>query len=431
MKFFRDFRRYLTLTFTADFPYRPRSSGTPPKSFAVAVCRMGIFQRYVFAELIRVFLMLLTALTGLLVLVGVVAKAAQNGLGPLQILEILPYIVPSILPYTIPATALLTACVVFGRMAGDQEITAIKAAGINVMAVLWPAFMLGGVLSFCTLWLTDQFVPWANDQMERVITLAMEDLFLGVLRSKNSFTDTERGISITTIRVEGKKLIHPTFRYTPSGGATVTIQAEEATMTFDMENRQVLLQLYNGHVETSGAVTAWMQHELYPFPLPRKSEKPHARNIPLEGLQREVDALERNRKSLEERQILAELFALNRGDFDELLGHSQHVYADRQKEHRSRISRLKTEFHSRLAMSCSCFFFILLGSPFSILQAKRQFLTNFFVCFLPVLLVYYPVLMLMTTLSKDRHADPAWGMWVANGLIGIVALSVLRKVLKH
>src|SRR6187397_2363389 len=103
---------------------------------------MGILQRYVFWDLLRTFGLLVLGLTMLLVVVGVVQEAAKNGLGPEQILEILPYIVPSLLPFTIPATLLLTVCVVYGRMSGDQEVTAAKAAGISVWTLLVPSLIL-------------------------------------------------------------------------------------------------------------------------------------------------------------------------------------------------------------------------------------------------------------------------------------------------
>lgn len=393
--------------------------------------RMGILQRYVFWELVRVFLVLVVALTVILVLVGVVSEASQNGLGPLQILEILPYILPSLMPFTIPATALLTACVVFGRMAGDQEVTAVKAAGINILTVLWPAFSLGAILSLSTLLLTDQFVPWARGQIERAVTLAMEDIFLDVLRSRNTFIDMERGLVITTMRVEGKKLIQPTFRYTPTGGNTTTIQAEEATLKFDIQNRQVLLQLYNCHVETPGSQTLWFERDLRPFPLPMKIEATPVRSISLKKLRGELDAIEQNSRGLQEQQIVSSLLALNRGDFDQIQGNSQQSYEFKHKQMWARHARLNTEYHNRLAMSCSCFIFVFLGSPFSILKGRRQFLTNFFLCFLPVLLLYYPVMMLMMTLSKERHVNPAWAMWVANGLLFFIGLVVLRKVLQN
>lgn len=391
---------------------------------------MSILQRYVFGELLRVFIVLLMILTVILVLVGVVSEATQNGLGPLQIIEILPYIIPSLMPFTIPATALLTACVVYGRMAGDQEITAIKAAGINILAILWPAFFLGTVLSLCTLLLTDQFVPWARYQIEKVVTLAMEDIFLDVLRTRNKFIDMEHGLVVTAHGAVGRKLIQPTFRYTAPGGNTTTLQAEEATLKFDVRKRQIELRLYNCHVETSGAWTVWFEHHQHWIPMPVKLEATPVRSISLRNLRSEMANIELSSRALEEQNTVLSLMALTRADFDQARESSQSL-KQQQKQHWGRHGRLNTEYHNRMALSCSCFMFIFLGAPFAVLQARRQFLTNFFLCFLPVLLVYYPLMMLMMTLSKERHVNPAWGMWVANAVIFCLGLDVLRKVLKH
>ena len=81
------------------------------------------------------------------VFVGVFREASQSGLGPVQIMQILPFVVPSLLPFTIPATLLLAVCVVYGRVAADHEITAVKSAGISVMSLLWPAFLFGGAVT--------------------------------------------------------------------------------------------------------------------------------------------------------------------------------------------------------------------------------------------------------------------------------------------
>ena len=64
---------------------------------------MRLLQRYILFELLKVFVFLLSILTVLLVFVGVFREVASSGLGPVQILQILPFVVPSLMPFTIPA----------------------------------------------------------------------------------------------------------------------------------------------------------------------------------------------------------------------------------------------------------------------------------------------------------------------------------------
>ena len=123
--------------------------------------------------------------------------------------------------------------------------------------------------------------------------------------------------------------------------------------------------------------------------------------------------------------------ALTIGDFDRLLRDDYVSYDYVRQYGQEDLNRLNTEIYSRFAMSVSCFFFVLLGGPFAILQGRRQFLTSFFLCFLPILLIYYPVALLMISLCKNGQVNPAYGMWIGNALLGLVGLWVLRKVLKH
>ena len=392
---------------------------------------MRLLQRYVMMELLRVFSLLVSGLTVLLVIVGVVGEASKHGLGPAQIRDILPYIVPSLLPFTIPATLLLPVCVVSGRMAAAHEIPAVKAAGINALRLMYPSFILGACLSLTTFILTDQFIPWARHRIEQIITLAMEDIILDMLRTRGHVTDMDHGIIIAAARVEGEKLINPTFRYTPHGGRTITVQAQEATLEFDLKKREVIPSLYLGHVETPGELTISFEYERRPFPLPTQIEVPHARNITIRDIRQEMKTIERARTDFEHRQLANTVFALSLGQFERLGSDEYRTEENVIKAAVNRYHRLHTEVHSRLALACSCFFFCLLGTPFSVVQGRRQFLTSFFLCFVPILLIYYPLVVLSMTLGKNAKFNPMWGMWIGNIVLGAVALYVLRRVLKH
>src|SRR3984893_6369047 len=103
----------------------------------------SILHRMILWELVKVFVMSLVGITGILLMAGIVAEASQQGLGPAQILTAIPLLIPSTLPYTIPATTLFATCVVYGRLAADNEILAIKSSGVNILQVARPGLLLG------------------------------------------------------------------------------------------------------------------------------------------------------------------------------------------------------------------------------------------------------------------------------------------------
>jgi len=392
---------------------------------------MRLLQRYILLELVRVFASVLSVLTVLLVFVGVFGEVSENGLGPFEVLEILPFVVPSLLPFTIPATLLLTVTVVYGKMAGDQEVTAAKAAGINTLSLLWPSFLMAIVLSISSLALADQVIPWAVGNIQRIVTAAMENIFLDVLRTRHQFVNHDRGITIAVMRVEGKRLIMPTFQYGPPGRDPVTLQAKEATVDFDLENQVVNLHLKQGRIDSPGQQRLYLDEETYPFPLPRDIKKPKPRHQSIREIRRELSELVQRVENRRLERDVETALALAIGDFDHLAHPDLHQYDVEVENNRIDIARYHTEIHNRFALSTSCLFFALLGGPFAILQARRQFLTSFFMCFVPILILYYPIALLMMNLAKSDLINPAWGMWVGNLVLLIVALAVLRRVLKH
>lgn len=392
---------------------------------------MRLLERYVLGELLRVFVGVLIVTTCLLVFVGVFEQVKERGFGPWQALQILPFIVPSLLPYTVPATLLLTVCVVYGRMAGDREIIAAKAAGVNIVALMWPSYFLGAVLSVCALLLLDQVIPWSLANIERTATLAMEDIFLDLLRSQNQVNLPERGITITVIDVRDRTLILPTIRYSPRGKKSIFIQAREARFDFDMQNQQVILQMKHVHLDIPGHNRMFLESETRPFPLMTGNQRTRGRNLRIRDIHREIAKAERRLEEARQRQTIETALILATGEFHRYAEAGYYSHRRAIDESKETQRRLRTELHNRFATSCSCFFFVLLGSPFAIVMEKKQFLTSFLFCFLPILLVYYPVSMMTQNLSKTGQLNPAWAVWAANALLLVAAAHFIRKVLQH
>ncbi|MFM9960510.1 MAG: LptF/LptG family permease [Planctomycetaceae bacterium] len=391
---------------------------------------MRLLQRYILCELLRVFGFVLSVLTVLLVFLGVFREVSETSLGPLQVLQVLPYIIPSLLPYTIPATLLLSVCVVYGRMAGDQEVTAAKAAGISVMSLLAPSFLFGGVMAVCSLLLTDQVIPWAESNFQRIVTAAMKDILLDTLRTQHQISVGTYSISVREVR--GDKLIWPTFRYCPNGKRPVTARAQEAELVkFDFEQQQILVRFRRTQLDLPDQGRQWAEEFEHPFPLQIGRQSPKARHTSVEELQTSLAVLDAQQQKLRTQRELEAALALATGDFAVLQNGQIKKFDAQLRTNRYKYNGQRTEVQLRFAMACSCFFFVLVGSPFAVLQAKRQFLTNFFVCFVPILLIYYPLVLLAKNLSSTGTTDPAWAMWVGNALTAIIGVIVLRRVAQH
>ena len=102
---------------------------------------------------------------------------------------------------------------------------------------------------------------------------------------------------------------------------------------------------------------------------------------------------------------------------------------DLAKEGQSRLNRIIMEPWRRWANGFSCVCFVLVGAPMAIRMRNADFLTSFFLCFLPILVIYYPVFMLGVSRVKAGVLPPP-AVWLANLLIALWGLWLMRRVVR-
>jgi len=391
--------------------------------------RLPLLQRYIFGEVFRVFAFVLFCITILLVFVGIFQQATESGLGAAQALTIIPFVIPSMLPFTIPAALLLTVSVVYGRLTGDQEVIAAKSAGIHPLSLMWPAFVLGAVLSLGALILTDQVIPWSMLKIEQRIISFMEDIFMEQLRTEHHFSDRGHGLLVTVDGVEGNILKRPTFRYT-KGQKTYTLQAEEAQIDLDTAGQTLSIRAVNGWIDIPGQGWGRFTEHSEQLRWDRVKGWRSPRDMPVAMIQDELNQIELQQERQKQHAAIEACFSLTMADFSGLAGRCGTRLRVIGSE-RNRSFRLNTEIHNRYSMACSCFFFVLLGTPFSMRFGKSQYLTSFLLCFLPIVVGYYPLVLGITTQAKKGQVPPELAMWLANFLLAIAAWLVMRRVIRY
>lgn len=394
---------------------------------------MRLLTRYVLCELIKVFLVTLTFLTVLMLIYGLAKQARDQGLGPVQVVRLTPFILPDMLRYTIPATMLFAACSVYGRMSGSNEVLAIKSLGISPLAVLWPAFILAFLLSLLTFWLSDVAVTWGHGGVQRVVIEAVEEIAYGMLRTQRSYATKQ--FSINVKGVEGRTLILPTFTFQPRGDApAMTIMAEEAELRSDPGSNLLKIICRNPTVDVQGRLRAELDRIEQELPLSDASRGGEAfrmpARLPLAVIPRETSELAAEIEQFEQELAVQAAVPLLTGEFPSLASRDWKREAQDLQDRRNLLHRLKTEPPRRLSSAFSCLCFVLVGAPWSIWRRDADFMTNFGLCFLPILLVYYPLLAFGIDAAKTGALHP-WCVWLGNVLLALCGIWVLGKVIRY
>ncbi len=395
---------------------------------------MRMLTRYILLELTKTFLLALTGLTVMMLVVGVVREAVQQSLPLAQILWLLPYILPDALRIAVPATLLLATTVVYGRMSGSNEIVAAKAMGISPVALLWPIYTLAFVLSLVTVWLNDVAVSWGRNGAQRVVIEAVEEIAYGMLRTQRAYSSPR--FSINVKRVDGRKLVRPIVTVAARGNVpTVTITAAEAELRSDRQENVLKVLLRDGTIEVGdhGAYRFSGVHE-EAIPLDDASRAKRTANLPSWTALREIDEQVVQQKSTienyEQELAARAAYQMLTGDFDALAAPRWELYHQRLQNARGHFHRLKTEPHRRWSAGFSCLCFVWVGAPLAIWLRNRDFLTSFFLCFLPILIVYYPLLAYGVDGAKSGTIWPE-SVWAGNLLLLVAGCFLLKKVIRY
>ena len=215
---------------------------------------MAMLRRYVIIETLKIFLVTIAVTLLLMVLGGGVKEGLKQGLPPQLVAQILPYMVPEMLRFTIPGCLLFAVCSVFGRMTAANEVTAIKALGINPLAVIWPTLILAYVLSIVTFLMYDVCAVWSRPNLQQMVVNAVDRVAYGVLRANGSFQS--QGISIVVKDVQGDRLFQPVITVEPRGQRpAVTVVAKQARLNMDHAANALRIECEQGRLDVAGQGT--------------------------------------------------------------------------------------------------------------------------------------------------------------------------------
>ncbi len=416
--------------------------------------------RMIFWELVRVFLLSLGTLTGLFLVVFVVQQASLLGLSLNQIARVVPLLVPSMLPITIPATTLFASCVVYGRLAHDNEVVALKAAGVHLYTIVRPALLLGALATGVTASLYHTTIPATQRQFYEEVLADPEEVLYNQLRRDRCLRHPSLPYVLYVRDVEGKRLVDVVVKRRKkvkdkTTGAEVSLgydyvaRMPEARLRVDVAAGRMSIdpdrfavyekivekrvdKTVNKTVEGATESTGPIVMDL-PDSVSGKEARLRISALTYPELPDRIAAVAQEREE----------FVLRR---DEILAEAERS-ADPQV--RAAVLReaaglkyqidmktrqwrnLRAEVHARPALAASCLVFALLGCPVGIWANRSDYLSTFVICFLPTLVVYYPLLLAGSDLGKSGRVPMGVGCWLADIVLAHVAVFLIWRFLRR
>jgi len=360
-------------------------------------------QRYIFGLLLKNFTALVLIVTGLVFLIGMVQSLGRyEDLALSQILERLPFVLPSALTYSVPLALLIAALMTYGRLSADNEITAIRMGGIHPIHTLMPALVLGLLVSAGALVLNAYLTPAG---LARARQITKDDLrkFLDSLEasSRVEFESEKLTMKWTGVDRQGW-FTDPQFDIQVTEEIRLRGAARRGRITQDENLENLTFEFEDVTFLTEDGATRGQSEYLEQI-------------VPVESLFAASQAGVRK-----ETLTSAELrFYSVR---DPLLGRSLNS---------TKLLRFRTEVATRMALALSCIVFVLVGAPVGMLFRRASFIGAGIMALLIVFVLYYPLHEVGKQMAHEEVLSPEYAMALPGALVGIVGLFLTVKVIRQ
>ncbi len=429
---------------------------------------------YVLREHLGPFLFALVVFT-FIMLMNQVARQFQTlagkGLGAHVIAEVFLLSVPLTIAVTIPMGVLVATMAAFGRLAGDNEITAMQANGVGFHQLLAPTVVAALVLALATVWLNDTLLPESNHRLSQLMIEIQRTKPTVVLQEKRINDPTGLGqyriLPDRIDRVTGVMYGLRIFDMTDLQ-AQRTILADSGRLDYTPSGEDAVLTLWHGTIHNRD-LTKPGRYERLRFDTQRMVLHDVGTRLNREGeagmmrSDREMDlgtlfanVRKEERKVLDARQqlkeqaeahvrtILSDSFAVASADSAgaDMIGHQRAF--DQERYRINSVARLEdaidyslrqrnkylVEYHKKFAIPVACIVFVLIGAPIGVRARRGGF--GFAMGVSTLVFVFYYLALTGGEDLADRRLLPPWlSMWLSNLVFFAFGAWLLRRTARE
>lgn len=354
---------------------------------------MKTLDRYIFRELIEIFLLGLFVLMSILILekINFLSESIfEKEIPAIDILRLITYISPAFLTVTIPLAILLASLVAFSRLSADNEIIAMRACGIGFYRILLPVLLLSiltwGLTSYLALKVQHvgnlKFIEALTGIISRNASVALgERVFFDrfpntviYINEKPSGSDQMKGIFISD-------------KSDPNNHRIITASSGK----IESANELAVFKLQNGSIYSGdGKSFRVMRYDEY--------------DLMLDTGAAEIRSFVRQPREMSVTEL-------------------KHEIALRTAKNETSFSEL-VEIYKRYSLPFSCLVLGLLGAPLGI-RMPRSGKWGGMGIGIVMMIANYLLFILGEGLGREGTIHPALAMWLPNILMGSITLFLI------
>ena len=333
-------------------------------------------------------------------IIQTVDMVMNKGVDLIQVVYIFLCFLPYVLIFTIPISVLSAVLLGFGRLSGDNEITALRTNGISVYKIFLPVVICGFIISLSNIPLNDRILPQAEFKARKLVktiglnhpaAMLESGVFIKGFKDYIIFINYVNGTDLEGIRIYQPREDKPTR----------TIVAEKGEIISVPEENSIKLRLENG---TADDIAPDKPDEFY-----KVSFKEYFMTLNMEKTV-DVNKIQKKPREKSVKELLRDI-------------------EDFENRNITTIP-LRIELHKKIALAFSNLVFVLVGVPLAVTTHRREKFIGLGLAI--VLFLIYWGIMLTGIAFAIRNVVPAWaGVWSADILLSLTGLYMLYKLSRH
>lgn len=361
---------------------------------------MKIIDRYITKEFLLPFFGCVILFLSLSIIIDLFSRLEDVFKNSVQWPILLKYyltFLPFLFVRTAPMSALLATLYVLTNLEKYNEITVLKASGLNIWRISLPLFFLGLFISMTASAINDKVVPQAN-----LISTGIKEDYL----DKESEEHKERTVENIAIYGTHNRLIHVrSFSVKESLLRDITILEQD-------KNEQVTSKIQAKQAKWEKDHWTFLDCVLYNYNLSEGAEEPaHFKKMLID--------IEEKPKDFLRRESSAEFMS-----FKKLKRYIERLAVARVKI----VQKLKVELYYKVSFPFVSLIIIFLGIPFALNSQSTGGgkIAGIGLCII-IAFCYYTVEALSLALGKRGTLPPLLSAWLANLLFSVVAVMLIQR----
>ena len=358
---------------------------------------MRIFDKYILQKFIATLIFALIAFCLIFIIVDLIEnldKFIDKNVPYMVVIKYYLYYLPYIMILSLPIAVLLASLFSVGQMTRNNEIIAMKVAGLSLLRILLPLIIFGFILSLMILYLAETFVPMTNEKKIDIYREYVQDSQKKRLKSQNDiFIQLNKGewLNIgffdpntsTGHRVSIQKFA-PEF-------STILTRIDAPTLTWEQDHwvlMNCLVRSFDGEIENLERVDRLDRSDFHFGPAELSKQQRKHEEMNFQELQQFIADIVRNG---------------------------------------GKPGRWLVDLHLKLSFPFANFIILLFGAPLASLKTRsgtmKSFGISLLICFL-----YFGIIKTGQALGHNGVLPPLLAAWMGNIIFGISAIYIYYKV---